>query len=261
MRHLILRNWLRLALLFLAIAAILFAISFHFSTAYQICSPGEYTHQKECTQYHLGPYILAWIVAVIDIHNGLVTAIATVFIAGFTTVLATVTNRQARLTRESIDLARKEYVTSHRPRIILRDVFLVAETINYMLVNTGDTDATIVESWIFGEFIEQGTRFRVPRSAGHNDLGELVFSGGESKDLTCDLPPSLSFAMKFPDSRRIGIDGQEPVFGNEYFVGVIVYVDDVGVRRRSVFRRHWHDGRERFMRLKPEEESDNEYAD
>src|SRR6266496_910438 len=50
-------------------------------------------------------------------HNGAVTAVATVFIGVFTWVLACVSGRQARLTRESIELAREEFIATHRPKI------------------------------------------------------------------------------------------------------------------------------------------------
>jgi hypothetical protein len=62
-------------------------------------------------------------VAVLDFlekYNGALTAVATAFIAVFTIVLAVVTGRQARLSRESIDLARQEFIATHRPRVILR---------------------------------------------------------------------------------------------------------------------------------------------
>jgi hypothetical protein len=189
------------------------------------------------------------------------TAISTLVIAVFTVVLAGATWLQFQLTRKTIDLARQEFIASHRPRIILRDVHLIAENVHYMLVNVGDTDATIVESWIMAEFIEHGNRFSPLRSPGHDDLGHLVVAAGESKDLTYPLSGEISFAVKFPNSRRIGIEGKPAVFGERYFVGVVVYEDGLKVRRRSVFRRRWDDGSLTFIRLPPEQERDHEYAD
>jgi hypothetical protein len=64
-----------------------------------------------------------WIVIdFLQSYGAAVTAIATVFIAIFTIVLAIVTNRQARLTRKSIDLARDEFLASHRPKIIVHSI-------------------------------------------------------------------------------------------------------------------------------------------
>jgi hypothetical protein len=189
------------------------------------------------------------------------TAVSTLVIAVFTIALAFATYFQYRLTRKAIDLARQEFVASHRPRIILKDVHLTADEVHYMLVNVGDTDATIVESWILAEFIEHGNRLRPLRSPGHDDLGRLVIAAGESRDLTYLLPGEISFAIKFPDSRKIAIEGKPAVFGERYFVGVIVYEDGLRVRRRSVFRRKWDDASLTFIRLTPEQERDHEYAD
>src|SRR5208282_16065 len=56
------------------------------------------------------------------INSNTFTAGATAVIALFTIVLVLVTNRQARLTRESIELANKEFNTTHRPRIRVRAI-------------------------------------------------------------------------------------------------------------------------------------------
>jgi hypothetical protein len=183
------------------------------------------------------------------------TAISTLAIAAFTVVLAIVGYSQARLLRKSVDLARDEFVAAHRPRIVLRDVHLEGDEILYMLVNVGETTATIVESWIIAETILVKSAVRPLRSAGHNDLGSLRFAGGEIKDLTFSVPSDLGLVSGFGD--RSG----SIFMGERHFAGTIVYTDDLGVRRRSVFRRRWHNGDSRFIRLNSEDERDNEYAD
>jgi hypothetical protein len=50
-----------------------------------------------------------------------------------------------------------------------------------------------------------------------------------------------------------------PVFGERYFTGTIVYIDDLGIRRQSVFRRIWDDKSHSFVRLA--NERDLEYSD
>ncbi len=194
-------------------------------------------------------------------YNGAVTAIATVFIAIFTIVLASVSGRQAKLTRQAVELANKEYVSTHRPRLILRDAILEAENVIYLLLNVGDTKATIVESWILVEFVEDGTRMRPIRSFGHDDLKKLVLKGGESKELTYPIPNEVSFAIRWPEAIRIGIEDKPGLIGKTYFVGALVYEDDLGVKRRTIFRRRWDPGSLVFVRLTPEEERDHEYAD
>jgi hypothetical protein len=129
------------------------------------------------------------------------------------------------------------------------------------LVNLGGTAATIVESWIFAEFVEENTRLRPLVPDGHYDLGQITLLGGESKNLRYPLRAGISFAIKWPATRRIGIDGQPPIFGQRYFVGVLTYTDDLKIRRRSIFRRRWDDDSLTFVRLTPDQERDHEYAD
>jgi len=62
-----------------------------------------------------------------------------------------------------------------------------------MLTNVGATSATIVESWIMAEFIEQDGAITPLRSFGHDDLGRLTFAGAETKDLIYPLPGEISF--------------------------------------------------------------------
>lgn len=64
--------------------------------------------------------VLWAIIDFLQTYNGAVTAVASVLIGLFTGVLARVTGRQARLTRESIDLARKEFISTRRPHVIVR---------------------------------------------------------------------------------------------------------------------------------------------
>jgi hypothetical protein len=189
-------------------------------------------------------------------YNGAVTAVATIFIAAFTIVLAKVTGKQARLSRESIDLARSEFIATHRPRIVLRDVSFVDGQILYMLVNTGDTKATVVESWILDEFVPTAQAIRPLRSAGHDDLGRITFAGGEVRDLT--HAPQMGAYIRIPDMMRIAVEDQPPMIGEIYFTGAILYSDDVGNRRRAVFRRRWDRGSKGFIGMN---DSDQEYAD
>jgi hypothetical protein len=178
---------------------------------------------------------------------GAVTAIATVFIAAFTIVLTRVTGRQAtlthetlKLTHETLRLAREEFIASHRPRIILRNVIFDAEQMVFWLANIGDTRATIVESRIQPEFVPDGTRFR-PRPTGHHDLGQVILEGGETREFTYHGHTPAQFAG---------------TPGSLYFAGTIVYADDNGVKHQSAFRRRWSP--EGFMRL--QDERDQEYV-
>jgi hypothetical protein len=98
--------------------------------------------------------------AIIDFlqaYNGAVTAVATVFIASFTIVLAVVTNRQARLTKEAL-------VTTQRAFVFMEDIEALFSTkwgtdanpsaLNFVMAprwrNSGDTPSrnlTIRVNW------------------------------------------------------------------------------------------------------------------
>jgi hypothetical protein len=190
-------------------------------------------------------------------------AYSTFVIAIFTIVLAWVGYCQARLIRKSIDLARAEYISTHRPRIVLREANLIAETIHYTLVNLGGTQATIIQSWIFAEFIEDGTRWRPlwPAADDASISTQLTFIGGQSRDLQFALPDEISFAIKWPEAMRIGTERGPSVIGKIYFAGALVYEDSMGMKRRSIFRRRWDPHSLNFVRLTPEQERDYEYAD
>jgi hypothetical protein len=140
----------------------------------------------------------------------------------------------------------------------LGDVHLEGEEIFYLLTNVGDTKAEIIEGWIL---VESPDVLRPLRSAGHYDLNGLTFAGGETKDLTYRIPVGFSFDLMYPGVReRIKIEGEKWSSGaNSYFTGTIVYADDLGNRRRTVFRRRWNS--KSFVRLSPEEERDHEYSD
>jgi hypothetical protein len=196
----------------------------------------------------------------------------TLWLERFTALLALVSavqiafliraDRTARISSDAaklaVELGTKEFISTHRPKIILRDLHIQGNDVFYMLVNIGATQATVVESWIMGEFVAIGDPTRPLRSFGHGDLGDMSFAGGEIKDLTYPMPSEMGFSIRFPDTSHIIVDGKKPVDGDFYFTGAILYADDLGIRRRSVFRRRWHRHSNSFVRV---DDPDQEYAD
>src|ERR1043166_2203791 len=172
-----------------------------------------------------------------------------------------ISTKQDLRTRDALDIARAQFISAHRPKIILRDVHLIADTVHYLLVNIGSTEATILESYVRAEFVEDRTRFAPLRTTEHADLWGIKFAGGEAKELRCPMPDEVSYFIKWRDARRIGTDTRAPMVGKVYFVGAIVYIDERNVKRRSIFRRLWDDASLTFIRLTPEQERDHEYAD
>jgi hypothetical protein len=96
------------------------------------------------------------------------------------------------------------------------------------------------------------------RSEGHDDLKSLTFAAGEIQELTYEVPGEIGAFIMVPDMMRIGIEDEPPISGDFYFTGAILYSDDAGTKRRSVFRRRWDHGRKGFYRL---DDPDQEYAD
>jgi hypothetical protein len=93
----------------------------------------------------------------IDKYSGAVAAIATAFIATFTIVLALVTGRQARLTRETLTLARDEFLSSHRPLLKIKLVECVIVEgeragVTFTVVNAGQSDAFVIGSCAKADF-------------------------------------------------------------------------------------------------------------
>jgi len=87
----------------------------------------------------------------LDRHNGTVSAAATAAICGLTAGLLWTTDKQARLTREAINLARAEFTAAHPPKLVLRDVVMEAEwVVAYTLANAGSSPATVLAHPIHG---------------------------------------------------------------------------------------------------------------
>lgn len=88
----------------------------------------------------------------LDKDSGAITALATVAIAGFTLTLWRATTEQGRLAQKSIDLARDEFQSTHRPRIRIKHLFLESDiwqgepiVVTLVCVNCGTTDAVLHE--------------------------------------------------------------------------------------------------------------------
>jgi hypothetical protein len=157
----------------------------------------------------------------------------------------------ANAAKDQVKLARTEFIATHRPRLIVHEVYIDGGRIWFRLANIGSTKATIVESWAMTENVQGALRSLL--STGYDQYGRLDIAGGVSVDLPYDPPQDHAFILKV---------GQRPnVVAPLHFTGTIVYVDELETRRRSVFRRLWHNGKRSFVRLDAEEERDSEYAD
>jgi hypothetical protein len=282
-----LRNWR--TLLFFALIAV-FAIwiqwwaSLGFPLDHEICS--EPKGSDDCGSYNVILYS-AWAFGkTVDRWSALITAIATGAIGYFTLTLKRSTDRlwaesreqrtesskaaerQFKIAEQSIKLAQDEFVSGHRPRIILREAIIgtVLEgepiSIFYHLANVGETTGRIIRSSVRVEVIPRSNQRLLLHASVENqyDLGEIVLSAG-----TATL---LKFEGETPkwDNNRFQEKSYMTTSGNVlyrdatvHFLGQFIYVDQLGIWRRTAFRRELIPERQRFYRI--EGEPDLDYSD
>lgn len=186
----------------------------------------------------------------------------TIILALFTWRLIVVGRDQHRAAMGGITLARAEFNATHRPRIILREAIigsvLEGEPIHPVLTlaNVGETPGTIVRSHVRVEVVSEDVErlFLHISVEQHSDLGEVRLAPGEHRILNYprDDAPAWhkdSFSKASGPLRTIHLTGQ------------ILYVDELGVPRRTAFRRVLKPERQRFYRLPDDYEPDLDYAD
>jgi hypothetical protein len=185
------------------------------------------------------------------------TAVATIVIAAFTIVLAVGGSIQACLTRKAITLARDEFISTHRPKIIVRNVstigFAIGLPINirFMYINIGETRANIaaIEACVFLKPkvipIPRGLRLqpceiiKSTLSCGEVGIGEA----------------NSSFDIEARDVKPLQSVGKIICI-----VGCIKYRDDRGSLRRTGFARQGRHIGESQFELTPIDDEEYEYA-
>lgn len=231
-----------------AVWVILIALNLDSSALYQIgCDANN--DQNGCPAHHL-PYVLLWWAGYV-LNPSTITAAATAAIGYFTYTLYTTSAEQARLTRESIDLARKEFISTHRPKLRIRRIFPLAPfaenevpRLRLLAANIGDTKASIIEyGWeIYTDRDYTPAATPIPRGAWEVPAGKQI-----SIDFTGATVLDFVTASNARD-------------GWIYIVGVINYADDEGVVRTTAFARRFSSDRGRFVPLDDDQkESDREY--
>lgn len=241
------------------------------SSSFQQCAAQE-TKSGQEKQEKSSPGIFASLIArthiswrctgeFIDQNNAAITAIATVFIAIFTTTLWRATTDQGRLTRESIKLARDEFISTHRPKIVIHSVEFCYEVgdgpddvtagAEVFYFNAGITPASITEITI------HVTRRTFPLQSGILAGGKqrLVPAGKIDGGGKGRIP--VTTGIKVEKERITQRDGASER-GRVLCFGRIVYADDRGVRRETGFCRQLDVIGERWLPV--ENSAEYEYA-
>lgn len=185
------------------------------------------------------------------------SALATVAIAFFTVALVKVTSRQAAMTRESIDLARDEFLSTHRPKVIVSSFQMVSssqlevgEKVDFIFIarNIGDSPATVVE--VRSATIVLRANARIP------------------SDLSFPFKEEFNFQLASGERELLPGNGGRELVGNEPMeifaedksllcMGSIAYLDGGGRRRETGFCRRY---RSRTGEWDTMSESEYEYA-
>jgi hypothetical protein len=222
----------------------------------------------------------------LDHYSALITAIATAAIGYFTFTLKKSTDnlwneskkqrtearlaadRQFETTQQSIKLAREEFISSHRPRIILREAIIgsVLEgqpiSVHYHLANVGETTGRIIRSSIKVEVVPRGAERLLLHGSVETqyDLGDIVLGPGTAILLKVEGDTPKWDANRFQEKSYSSISGNILYRdATVHFFGQFIYVDQLGIWRRTAFRRQLIPERQRFYRIP--DEPDLDYSD
>jgi hypothetical protein len=257
----------------LGAALAVIGLSFVVLPPYRTYCEGDQANNYYCAAYEVIVALGSWV----DLHSGAVTAIATVVIGAFTIVLARVTNRQARLTRESIDLARDEFVSTHRPKMVLKHIWKcdvngsvdpqirAGHPLHFKLDirNIGSGSGWIRQ----GNFLIQilATRSRLPQRPPYNEDGIPKWQANLELVRGVTLPVQVSDPAR-PSLTEDQIESLRIKETRLYCIGTIEYWDRAGTPRQTAFCRYltfatYPPGPRDFGRFEKFEDSDYEYQD
>lgn len=193
----------------------------------------------------------------VDRHNGSFALLSTIAVAFFTGTLWTATRQQVILTRESIELARKEFNASNRPKLRVRNVVMRPPNIRdplsqpfdplnlihgqFYISNTGNAAARIVEGHA-EIWTHDGDRLPMDRpyeGKPGNIQSQILVEAGSSAPMTM---ANDSFLPDQEMSVRIKTGVQRI-----YVMGWLEYLDASLVRRRMAFCRKYDASLSRFV--------------
>lgn len=182
----------------------------------------------------------------------------------FTALLWSATRRAVIDGVENIKLAKDEFVATHRPKLVVRNVFsLVTDpkeatiVVNYTVANIGGGPCWMTECRVKVELISDVGYPLFMMAPGMDSPSKVPFIGiinpGEYKELSFISPD-----QRWDNDHRRSWRGETGV----HFCGLIKYIDAPGsnVTRQTVFRRKYLIDTQRFHKIW-DHEDDHEYAD
>lgn len=186
--------------------------------------------------------ILSSIFSLLNDSRNAVTAISTAFIALFTFTLWRSTRGLLKATNENVKLVTDEFISTHRPKIKVRQFRLTNDDlqgdiveVHFTVVNRGSTKARIEQA-------EGIVYFRSPDSVIPYDFDTYQ---GQMPISQTVLPAGGIAKSKYA---RISV----------YVAGRIGYKDDIGITRTTAFLRELNASNHRFRVV---DDDDYEYED
>ena len=193
----------------------------------------------------------------VDRHNGFFSALAALIVAVFTVTLWISTSKQARLSFESLRLAREEFIATHRPKIIIRFIqgpFVENDHqfIWVTVVNVGASAGTIIG---FGGDLarreKNGNWYTPGLTATPRDIeNPIMLAAGERHNFTITAATIYNDTVMFADAV-----GDHQLCA----VGAIRYRDGNGRQRETAFFRIYDEESDSFTT--PAKDADNDYQD
>jgi hypothetical protein len=186
-------------------------------------------------------------------YNEAITATSTTVMAIFTILLVFVSNRQARLTREALELGNKEFRLTHRPKIHVRYIEASAPNsdrktgANVTVANTGASAA-------LNAYITRDMFVRKKKSSGLANF-TMISSNSAPKDIAAGT--TESFLIVDPHRALLTADGLADIRADTSelcLVGAVHYRDGNGRPRSTGFFRVWSSERKRFIRTAENDE-------
>lgn len=204
--------------------------------------------QQECTAL-AGP-VLVSLTAIVDFadgHGDAITGVFTIALAIFTARLWFSTEKLWGVTNQSVELARKEFISSHRPRMRLKHIWMTDGSLlrnddttwqngplefNLDIVNIGNTDGYI--TWINFESVLLPPGQRLPQRPPYDEVPAGPADTRTSRFRNNALiGPGLTFTRQVCDGRILDPGEVQSVLSGQwrlYLVGTIEYYDFIPVR-------------------------------
>lgn len=245
---------------FFFILAIAVAISFFVPIYGEYCGKNEYTNAKECATYHIALTFFWQIIKATNDYGSALTALATIAVACFTGTLWWAAAGQYDLLADQIDLARAEFLATHRPKIRIKHVWLMNEfwydhplKVRVVCVNHGATDARILDYGVDFVPVRKGALLPAAHEcAFKRTITMLLKSGisGELPELVQSIDEDTEIAVR---NGKIDL----------YCIGFLHYFDGANNLRTTAFCRQLilasaTRGRGNFVKV---ENPDYEYED